>query len=751
MHHRAQAEAAEAAEAADAEANAAAAANAAANAAAAAAAAAAAERAAAATTTPERRPSLESNESSGTFWTTSGTSGGGVRIIPEPMERDDVRLEMLELAAESPPMARHSSLRSIRGELENASLVRPPGAETLRGVAPAIESQEEELARYINAHLGADAELKPWLPLPPRPGERLYEAIGGSLLLPKLALLADADAFDARALNRGPTATPEAASSHTQGRHGDHLDASARIQNHTLLLNAAASMGCCSDAQLTPEMLEDGMSHRSKVLRLALSLARHHRQPSTLAHFSLPQAREERAFRTWMLSLGLGLHLDSLFDDCRTGLPFLRVLDHLCGALAAERAAAAEAAHGSVPPPTPRVCWERVHLRPRSVYERIENCAHMLDVAAQMGLKVVSIGGKAIAEGSPKLTLAIAWQLMREDTTRFLRTLAMDERDILCWANYRVRTGASTAASGGAPSSSADCSEVLQVRRFADPALTSGVFMLQLLTAVGAECVNATAVLPGATPDECEANARYAISCAHKMGCRVFCAWEDLVQLRPKMVMCMLASVMVEDTRRGQWAVTDLQRLRAGRRFEEPGSTEPDADETLSAHEGDQMHQGHRTPPSPQSSHGATDTGSSSSSGIDSAGGVHSACGVQRAGHMQRDNSCPGSQMRRAAGWLEAQEQREEAQQLEEAPEPHEQERGAVARERLSRLWRSARGGVRRRSSMEARTTARCRSSGTIYAAPTHGALPDQHAASRHHGGNRADDSGAIRYEYDIV
>ena len=118
---------------------------------------------------------------------------------------------------------------------------------------------------------------------------------------------------------------------------------------------------------------------------------------------------------------------------------------------------------------------------------------------------------------------SIAWQLMREDTTRFLRTLAMDERDILCWANYRVRTAASTAASGGAPSSSADRSEVLQVRRFADPALTSGVFMLQLLTAVGAECVNATAVLPGATPDECEANARYAISCAHKMGCRVFC------------------------------------------------------------------------------------------------------------------------------------------------------------------------------------------------------------------------------------
>lgn len=51
--------------------------------------------------------------------------------------------------------------------------------------------------------------------------------------------------------------------------------------------------------------------------------------------------------------------------------------------------------------------------------------------------QVVGIGGKAVADGSTKLTLAIAWQLMHADATRFLRSLAMDERDILCWANYR--------------------------------------------------------------------------------------------------------------------------------------------------------------------------------------------------------------------------------------------------------------------------------------------------------------------------
>ena len=39
-------------------------------------------------------------------------------------------------------------------------------------------------------------------------------------------------------------------------------------------------------------------------------------------------------------------------------------------------------------------------------------------------------------------------------------------------------------------------------------------------------------------------NALYAISCAHKIGCTVFAVWEDLVEVRPKMVMVLLAATM---------------------------------------------------------------------------------------------------------------------------------------------------------------------------------------------------------------
>ena len=48
-------------------------------------------------------------------------------------------------------------------------------------------------------------------------------------------------------------------------------------------------------------------------------------------------------------------------------------------------------------------------MKPKSIYERCENCSLALDCARALGTKVVGIDGKDIAEGSRKLTLAILW------------------------------------------------------------------------------------------------------------------------------------------------------------------------------------------------------------------------------------------------------------------------------------------------------------------------------------------------------
>ena len=144
--------------------------------------------------------------------------------------------------------------------------------------------------------------------------------------------------------------------------------------------------------------------------------------------------------------------------------------------------------------------------------------------------------------------LALAWQLMRAHVTKFLAELDLGESDVLEWAAAQTRRNA---GSCGAP--------FAEPASFSDKAFRSGVFLLEVLRAVAPECVDASQILAGESEEEAKANATYAISCAHKMGCTVFLVWEDLVLVRAKLVMCLLAAVMAEGLRR------DAQEAAAGR------------------------------------------------------------------------------------------------------------------------------------------------------------------------------------------
>jgi len=215
----------------------------------------------------------------------------------------------------------------------------------------------------------------------------------------------------------------------------------------------------------------------------------------------------------WMASLGLGLVLTNLFEDCRDGLPLLAVCDFLQPGA---------------------VSWESVSLSPSSIYERVGNCNAAVDAAKRIGLHVIGIGGKDIADGNTTLVLAVVWQLMHRHACRFLADLGMGERDILAWANCTV----------------AREDAALRVNSFSDASLRSGVFILKLARAVAPECVETSEILAGDSREQCELNARYAISCVFKMGCTVFAIWEDIVLVRSKMLMTIFAAVMSEDLRR---------------------------------------------------------------------------------------------------------------------------------------------------------------------------------------------------------
>ena len=178
-------------------------------------------------------------------------------------------------------------------------------------------------------------------------------------------------------------------------------------------------------------------------------------------------AREERTYRMWITSLGIDLESSDLFEDCRTGLPLLRIEDHLQPGI---------------------IDWARVHQRPKHIYERVENCNIAIEVARRLKMTVVGIDGNDVAQGSRKLTLAILWQLMRADLLAFLATLGISDNDVIRWANKCVRESGSQ----------------LQIRKPSDVTLRNGVFLLQLEHAVAPECVAAEEILDGSAAVECK-------------------------------------------------------------------------------------------------------------------------------------------------------------------------------------------------------------------------------------------------------
>jgi len=252
-----------------------------------------------------------------------------------------------------------------------------------------------------------------------------------------------------------------------------------------------------------------------------------------------PAEREANIYHMWLVSLGIAI--GDLFEDCKTGLPLLRVEAFLLSS---------------------SVRWKHVHLHPRSIFECVENCEHVCEVAAgPLRLPVRGIGGKDIADGNEKLTLAILFQLMRAHVLQLLAQLGVagerGEERIIEWANARVAEGADDG------SNSHEDRIGMKINSFSDASLGDGTFLLRLLHAVSPDSVDRDQILAATTEEQRKLNAIYAISCAHKMGCTVFVNWEDLVQVEPKMMMLVFAAAMAEDIRRKRRISTSAPKQEA--------------------------------------------------------------------------------------------------------------------------------------------------------------------------------------------
>jgi len=223
--------------------------------------------------------------------------------------------------------------------------------------------------------------------------------------------------------------------------------------------------------------------------------------------------REERAFRLWANTLGIGedFYINNLFDDFEDGLNLLKVID-------------------AVEPGT--VKWRRVEKKPKMIFKKNANNSYAVVLGKSLGLSLVNIGGSNITEKNRKLVLGFVWQLFRYHSLKFIAALSdqgvnVDDAYLLSWANEQV-------SNAGKPT----------ISSFRDKSIASGKFLIDLVSVINPEVIDHDLITEGVSEEDQLMNARYAISVARMQDCCIFCLPEDIQEVKPKMILTFVAAVM---------------------------------------------------------------------------------------------------------------------------------------------------------------------------------------------------------------
>lgn len=228
------------------------------------------------------------------------------------------------------------------------------------------------------------------------------------------------------------------------------------------------------------------------------------------------ETREERTFRNWMNSLGVNPHVNHLYADLQDALVILQLYERI-----------------KVP-----VDWSKVNKPPYpklgANMKKLENCNYAVELGKHPAkFSLVGIGGQDLNDGNPTLTLAVVWQLMRRYTLNVLEDLGEGQKandDIIVnWVNRTLsEAGKSTS-----------------IQSFKDKSISSSLAVVDLIDAIQPGCINYDLVKSGnLTEDDKHNNAKYAVSMARRIGARVYALPEDLVEVKPKMVMTVFACLM---------------------------------------------------------------------------------------------------------------------------------------------------------------------------------------------------------------
>lgn len=251
-------------------------------------------------------------------------------------------------------------------------------------------------------------------------------------------------------------------------------------------------------------------------------------KPDDFEEDQFEETREEKTYRNWMNSMGVNPHVNRLYGDLYDGIILFQLYD-------------------IIKPKT--VDWDRVHKqfsKLRGPFEKIENANYAVELGKQMKFSLIGVSGKDIVDCNPTLTLALVWQLMRAYTLAILSRMSDDghqvvDNEIIEWAKTKL-----------AENKDRDNKPNRTFTNFKDQSLADGIVILQLIECISPKKINWDVVKHGGSEEDNLSNAKYAISMGRKIGARLYALPEDIVEVKPKMIMTIFACLMGLDLGRKQ-------------------------------------------------------------------------------------------------------------------------------------------------------------------------------------------------------
>lgn len=231
------------------------------------------------------------------------------------------------------------------------------------------------------------------------------------------------------------------------------------------------------------------------------------------------ETREEKTYRNWMNSLGVDPYVNWLYGDLQNGVVIFQLYDIIKPGM---------------------VNWKRVvrtFHKLRGMMDQIQNCNYAVELGRQMKFSLVGIQGKDLYDGNQTLTLALVWQLMRAYTLTILGQCIASgdemptDKNIVQWVNNKLKeSGKSTSISS-----------------FQDQSISSSKVVLDLIDAIKPGSIDQSLVKSGSSLEDKTSNAKYAITAGRKIGAKIYALPEDIVEVKPKMVMTVFACLMARD------------------------------------------------------------------------------------------------------------------------------------------------------------------------------------------------------------